>query len=67
VCVEEKEKIKIEKPDFAHVVIDGPKVKKIKDNDKGKNKANIVFGVNKANTFDTKYTPKCHHCKKVDT
>jgi hypothetical protein len=28
ICVEQEEKIKTEKPDFAHVVIDGPKSKK---------------------------------------
>jgi hypothetical protein len=63
-CVEEEEMIKTENSDFAHAVIDGPKSKKIKDNDKGKNKTNMVFGVNKASTSGTKHTPKCHHCKK---
>jgi hypothetical protein len=45
-CVEEEERIKAEKSDFAHAVIDDPKAKKIKDNGKGKNKAYMIFGVN---------------------
>jgi hypothetical protein len=63
-CVEEEEMIKVGKLDFAHAVIDGPKAKKIKDNDEGKNKADMVFDVNKASTSDIKHTLKCHHCKK---
>jgi Zinc knuckle len=64
-CVEEEEeKIKVEKLDFAHVVADGPKLKKIKDNGKDKNKVDMIFGVNKASTSGTKHTSKCHYCKK---
>jgi hypothetical protein len=63
-CVEEEERIKAEKPNFANDVTDGPKSKKIKDNGKGKNKVDMVFDVNKASTSGTKHTPKCHHCKK---
>jgi hypothetical protein len=59
-CVEEEERIKIEKPDF----YDAIKSKKIKNNGKDKNKTYLVFGVNKANMSGTKYTPKCHHYKK---
>jgi GAG-pre-integrase domain/Integrase core domain len=62
-CVEE-EMIKAEKTDFAHVVTDGPKSKKIKDNGKGKNKTDMIVGVNKASTSGINHTPKCHHCKK---
>jgi hypothetical protein len=63
-CVEEEERIKAEKPNFSHAVTNGPKSKKIKYNGKGKNKTDMVFGINKASTYGTKYTPKCHHCKK---
>jgi gag-polypeptide of LTR copia-type len=63
-CVEEEEKIKVEKPDFTYAVTDGPKSKKIKDNGKSKNKTDMIFDVNKASTSGTKHTPKCHHCKK---
>jgi hypothetical protein len=63
-CVKEEEMIKAEKSNFAHVVTDGPKSKKIKDNGKDKNNVDMIFGVNKTSTSDTKHTPKYHHCKK---
>jgi hypothetical protein len=63
-CVEEEKRIKAENPDFVRDVIDGPKLKKNKDNGKSKNKADMVFDVNKASTSGTKHTPKCHHFKK---
>jgi hypothetical protein len=63
-CVEEEERIKAKKSDFAHDVTDDPKSKKIKDNGKSKNKANMIFRINKASMSDTKHTPKCHHYKK---
>jgi hypothetical protein len=59
-----KKGLRLKKPDFAHAVTDGPKSKKIKDTGKGKNKADMIFGVNKASMSGTKHTPKCHHCKK---
>jgi hypothetical protein len=65
-CAEEEERINAEKSDFAHAVTDGQKSKKIKDNGKAKNKANMIFGVNKASTSGTKHTSKCHHCKKCE-
>jgi hypothetical protein len=46
-CVEEEERIKAEKPDFTHAVTDGPKLKKIKDNGKGKNKADMILMLTK--------------------
>jgi hypothetical protein len=47
-CVEEEEEmIKAEKPDFTHAVTDGPKLKKIKDNDKDKNKADMILVLTK--------------------
>jgi hypothetical protein len=62
--VKEEKKSKTKKLDFAHVIIDGPKSKKNKDNDNGKNKIYVIFGVIKASTSDTKYIPECHHFKK---
>jgi hypothetical protein len=62
--VEEEEMSKAKKLDFAHVIIDAPKSKKTKDNSKDKNKVDTIFDINKVSTSDTKYTPKCHHCKK---
>jgi hypothetical protein len=53
-CVEDEEMIKTKKPDFAHTVIDDPKLK----NGKGKSKADMIFSVNKISTFDIKHTTK---------
>jgi gag-polypeptide of LTR copia-type len=66
-CVEEEEMIKAEKPDFAHVVTDGLKSKKIKDNGKGKNKADMVFDVNKISTSDTNILLTVIIVRNVDT
>jgi hypothetical protein len=62
--VKEEQRIKAEKSDFVHVVIDGQKSKENKDNSKDKNKSYRVFSVNKTITPGTKHTPKYHHCKK---
>jgi hypothetical protein len=59
--------IKAEKPDFAHVVTDGLKSKKIKDNGKGKNKADMVFDVNKISTSDTNILLTVIIVRNVDT
>jgi hypothetical protein len=63
-CVEEEKMIKAEKSDFIHNVIDGPKLKKNKNNGKNKNKVDILFSVSKISMSGTKYTHKCYHCKK---
>jgi len=64
-CVEEEERIKAEKPDYAHIAVQSPKPKN-KENGKGKSKMNMATGINKASTSGTKpvHAPKCHHCKK---
>ncbi|KAJ4744845.1 hypothetical protein LUZ62_001966 [Rhynchospora pubera] len=61
-CVEEEERLKTEKPDFAHAAIESPKQKK--NNGKGKNKKDDGLGINKASTSGTKRVFKCNHCKK---
>jgi hypothetical protein len=43
-CVEEEEEIiKTKKSDFPHAVIDSPKLKKNKDNGRGKNKTYMIL------------------------
>ncbi|KAJ4799111.1 DNA (cytosine-5)-methyltransferase 2 [Rhynchospora pubera] len=61
-CVEEEERLKTEKLDFAHAAIESPKQKK--NNGKGKNKNDAGLGVNKVSTSGTKRVFKCNHCKK---
>ncbi|GAV88450.1 UBN2_2 domain-containing protein [Cephalotus follicularis] len=66
-CVQEEERLKVERPDFAHLATATPTRKKSKGNDKGKKKVDLEKSTNKANVSSTKLVqaPKCHFCRKV--
>ncbi|GAV57329.1 UBN2_2 domain-containing protein [Cephalotus follicularis] len=48
ICVQEEERLKVEKPDFAHIATVSPKRKKLKGNDRGKRKVDLAKSINKA-------------------
>ncbi|GAV80105.1 UBN2_2 domain-containing protein [Cephalotus follicularis] len=48
-CVQEEERLKVERPDFAHLATATPTRKKSKGNDKGKKKVDLAKSINKAN------------------
>ncbi|GAV84290.1 UBN2_2 domain-containing protein [Cephalotus follicularis] len=66
-CVQEKERLKVERPDFAHLATAATTRKKSKGNDKGKKKVDLAKSINKANVSGKKpmQAPKCHFCRKV--
>ncbi|GAV83658.1 UBN2_2 domain-containing protein, partial [Cephalotus follicularis] len=66
-CVQEEERLKVERPDFAHIATAAPTRKKLKGKDKGKKKVDLAKSINKANVSGTKpvQAPKCNFCRKV--
>ncbi|KAJ9562492.1 hypothetical protein OSB04_007652 [Centaurea solstitialis] len=69
-CVQEEERLKIEKPDVAHLTTTTPNKRKFNDGAKGSHKGNKSYtGPNKSqktglSTSGTKREAKCRFCKK---
>ncbi|GAV74108.1 UBN2_2 domain-containing protein [Cephalotus follicularis] len=65
--VQEEERLKVERPDFAHLATTVPTRKKLKGNDRGKRKVDLRKSINKASASSTKpmQAPKCHLCSKI--
>ncbi|KAJ9558495.1 hypothetical protein OSB04_013109 [Centaurea solstitialis] len=70
-CVQEEERLKIEKPDVAHLTTTTPNKRKFNDGAKGSHKGNKSYtGPNKSqktgpSTSGTKREAKCRFCKKL--
>ncbi|GAV88169.1 UBN2_2 domain-containing protein, partial [Cephalotus follicularis] len=67
ICVQEEERLKVERSDFAHLATAAPTRKKSKGNDRGKKKVDLAKSINKARASGTKpvQATKCHFCRKV--